>query len=158
MINLIKKDIFILLIILISLISSFWGCGLREVVTRIPEGSPAIEESRVFNKDYDSVWSAIVKTISSRRYSIQSIDKGSGAISTGFLVTKKAFMLSPGYRHKLNIFVEKKSISETRVTITPVFEYRHTDESNWSVMIGMRSANMVNLETGIFDEIQKNLL
>jgi len=146
-----------MMFLIISFALGLFGCSISQIIPATQQELAQIEKSRIFNKDFALVWASVVKTISEKGYTTLSQDKSSGSISTDFKVTKEAFMMSAGRRHKLNVFVEKKSDSQTQVTITPVFQVRHTDKAEWAQIHGGRTAETIHVEREFLDAVQKNM-
>lgn len=133
------------------------GCAIGEILdVATEEDLRKIEKSRVFPKDFDTVWAATIKALATHGVSIQSQDKTSGNISTDWVLEKEAIgIFTTGSRRKAQFLLEKKSPSATEVTVTPSFEIRVSQEANWRRAV--RPKRHAGLETKILDEIQKNL-
>lgn len=122
-----------------------------------------IESTRIFNKPYDAVWSATIKTLASKGYSISSQDNNTGTIFTGYysLGTEQRILShSVDKRCKLNILLEKKTDSTSEVTITTTYEESSLglEREIWSVKKSReRPSDLINLEKDILDTIQIKL-
>lgn len=133
------------------------GCAIAEMTdVATEEDLSKIEKSRIFPKDFDTVWAATIKALATRGVSIQSQDKTSGNISTDWVLEKEAIgIFTTGFRRKAQFLLEKKSPSTTEVTVTPSFEIRVSQQANWRQAV--RPKRHRDLETKIYDEIQKYL-
>lgn len=139
------------LLVFVGMTLTLTGCSLKTV----RKEDSRIEHSRTFEREYDTVWSATIKTILANGYTMLSQDKNSGSISTDYLIMREAIALRAGYRYKVNVFVEKESNSKTKVTITPEFQVKNTDKAPWTLW--SRHVNQINFEKDLFDEIQRGL-
>jgi NlpB/DapX lipoprotein len=133
------------------------GCAIGEIMdVATEEDISKIEKSRVFPKDFDTVWAATIKSLATHGVSIQSQDKTSGNISTDWVLEKEAIeIFTTGSRYKAQFLLEKKSPSATQVTVIPTFEIRVAETANWSP--ATRPKKHRDAEKKILDEIQKSL-
>lgn len=103
------------------------GCATGKRAVEKP-----VEKTKSFTQSYDAVWSKIIKHFSSKSYSIKSLEKASGIISTDSLsvdsVQDKKYFDCGNYtimgtevpmygKGSFNVFVEKVSDKETKVTV-----------------------------------------
>jgi hypothetical protein len=140
----------------LSLIFLIQGCALGQVMdVATPQDISQVEKSRVYPNSYDAVWAATIKSLSTGGVSIQSQEKSSGIISTGYVVAREASgPFVSGSRVKASILVEQLSPSSTQVTVTPTFESRMGD-ADWRR--SQRRKNQLDTEKGLLDDIQNNL-
>lgn len=123
--------------------------------------SSKVENSRIFNKPYDSVWSAVVKTLAIKGYSISIQDKNTGTIFTGYYsLGTEAHVLTSSVerRAKLNILVEKKTDVTTEVSIAVAYEESALglERVMWEVTT-KRPNDLINLEKELLDAFQLKL-
>jgi hypothetical protein len=144
-------------IVLITSISLLGACAISQIVDEpTQDETKKIVQTRAFEKKYDAVWSATIKTLATSGYSIQSQDKSSGNISTDYMLVSEAIgIFTTGNRYRLNVIVERKSSSQTEVTIVPSFEIRVADTANWRPT--GRKRPQMDVEKAMFDGIRTNL-
>ncbi len=116
---------------------------------------PEIENQNTFAADFDKTWSALVETLSDQKWQIESIDKGSGLITTKPAVDKGgntmacATQFDRGNTAWLNIFA-KKTDSGTRIKINATFHAMREGSAITCYSNG-------TIEGEIFKGIQENL-
>ncbi len=148
-----KKIILLFLMCGVAILS--YACASSDYRMVTEQGEQKIEKTKTYNKDFVTVWSAVLKTITLKGYAVVNQDKDTGIISTEFLETRGASLYKFGYRHKLNILVEKQSNSTTQVTIKPTFQIKLNYKAQWK--LGRRRPHQVDIEKNIFAEIKKHL-
>jgi hypothetical protein len=128
------------------------------VLDRVMSGSfkpPEIENQRSFAVDFDKTWAALVETLSDQKWQVESIDKGSGLITTKAAIDQRgatmacATKLDEAHKTWLNVFV-KKVDTGTRVKVNATFHAIREDQVITCYSNG-------TLERALFDAIQKIL-
>lgn len=117
---------------------------------------PEIENQKTFSAaDFDKTWSALVETLSDQKWQIESIDKGSGLITTKPAVDRGgntmacATQFDRGNTTWLNIFA-KKTDSGTRIKVNATFHAMREGSAITCYSNG-------TIEGEIFKGIQENL-
>jgi hypothetical protein len=116
---------------------------------------PEIQNQETFKADFDQTWSAMIETMSDQKWQIESIDKGSGLVTTKAAIDKRgetmvcATQLDQEHRSWLNVFV-KKVEGGTRVKVNATFHAIREDQA-----INCYSSG--TLERELFKGIQANL-
>jgi len=141
--------------------------GLLGCVT-MPIAPTEVENSRIFQADFDKVWSSLTATMMEQAFPIESVEKESGIITTRFVLfadgidadkqikeiaeRPKVFMgVWLQGRYTLNIHA--KSIGDaTQVMITPYIEGYEDQTERWHVCYSKGV-----LEKKIFDLIKRKL-
>jgi len=144
-------------LLIVSMVILLEACAIAQI-TDVPSKDEAsqIEKARVYQKSYDAVWAATIKSLATNGVPIQSQDKASGSISTDWMVEKEAIgIFTTGSRVRANILVEKQGETSTLVTVTPAFQIKVSDKANWSPT--QRKRQHVNAEKRLLDAIQTHL-
>jgi hypothetical protein len=116
---------------------------------------PDIENQRTFVADFEKTWAALIETLSDERWQVESIDKGSGLVTTkpaidqGGSTMVCATKLDEAHRTWLNVFA-KKTDAGTRVKLNATFRAIRDDQSITCYSNG-------TLEKALFDAIEKHL-
>jgi hypothetical protein len=125
-----------------------------DVIKNADFKAPEIETQRTFPADFDKVWSAVIETLSDQKWQIESVDKGSGLVTTKPAVGGRADVVcgtkyDKDHKTWLNIFV-KKTDTGTRVKVNATFHAIREDD-----VINCYSNGTVEKE--LFEAIRKNL-
>jgi hypothetical protein len=116
---------------------------------------PEIKNQEVLAADFDKTWSALVETLSDQKWQIESIDKGSGLITTKPAIDKGGSTMACATRfdqeHKtwLNVFA-KKVEGGTRVKVNATFHALREDQA-------INCYSNGTIEREIFKGIQENI-
>lgn len=60
------------------------GCAGKINSNKIPPSEYDVQETKIYNKPYDSVWKAVVQSIGSSYFVLENIEKDSGILSLSF--------------------------------------------------------------------------
>jgi len=116
-----------------------------------------VGSSKVYNKQFNSVWKATIVALSESGASITFQDKDSGIITTDwYLIKAPMFPLSKGWKYKANITIKK--ISNDSAEVFPKLSFQETvsKDSPWHPVSEDNKYNP-KLKKDIFEAIQKNL-
>lgn len=116
---------------------------------------PEIENQRVFKAPFDATWSALIETMSDQRWQVESVDKGSGLITTKPANDRSGSTMACATKYDegnivfLNVFV--KAITDgVRVKINATFHATREQKAITCYSNG-------RLEKELFDGIGKSL-
>lgn len=142
--------------------------GLLGCVT-MPIAPTGVENSKIFQANFDKVWSSLTATIMEQALSIEAIEKESGIITTKFVLfadgidadkqikeiaeRPKVFM-GVWLKGRYTLNVHTKSIGDaTQVMITPYIEGYEEQTERWHLCYSKGV-----FEKRIFDSIERKLV
>ena len=109
-----KKIQFRTSLLVLAFLSLTVGCAL----TPVPQ-TVHVEEERIYSATYDKVWSSLMSVLQKEVITVSTLDKNSGLVSGTKNIPTSTSDVLMGYtnRYNINIFVQKKSENETKVSI-----------------------------------------
>jgi len=141
------------------------GCSTPVGKTRYPEASASYAPKTSHAVSADRLWETVLNTLERNRIAIASSDRGSGTLQTDYLEGQSSLIglgliAAQSTRYKYNVTVRPQTDGTTRLVVLCKVESTMkggSGASQWTDVSGQNTELVRNLETWLYEQIEKEL-